>query len=314
MKHSYLYTIQLVFILLFSHMALIAQIYYPFPTKNTVWTEYFYPGGGEYNTVYHNYALKDNDTIIHGKRYQKLYHSFDTIFTEDKVCGALREEDKRIYYYSIDSLISLNTPLPVDTEIILFDFNLKVGDTITDTQYRLRHERALIVAKIDSILIGTEFRKEYTFGFLNGHVIKTERWVEGVGCYRGLLSDIGANPTNDYNSWLVCFIQDGEVLFHSEQFPNCFNKNPNVVQIIENKSQIKIAPNPVGSIIRIELNNTKYQKLILTDQSGRNLRQYKLDGIQTLSIDRNILPDGVNFFSFYNKTGGIQTIKMLLKE
>jgi hypothetical protein len=304
---------QLFFIAIFIGLpffSMAQEEYHPFPTKNCVWTEYFHPAYG--SGIYHNFALKDNDTIIKGKSYHKLYHSYDTIFTEDKLCGGLREENKRVYFYSIDSVTCLNAPIPIDTEIILYDFNLKFGDTITEDTYRIRHLNMLDIEKIDSIMVGTEFRKRYYFGWYGG-IISYEQWIEGIGCYRGLLSDIGDWPINDWNIWLVCFIPNREVLYHSTQFPNCYNKNPNVVQLIENKSKIKIAPNPAGSTLKIELNKTDYQKLILTNQTGRELRQYQLEGIQTLSIERDKLPDGIYFFSVYDKKGEIQTLKILLK-
>jgi hypothetical protein len=317
MKHQYLYSIQIVSILMFCELGLNAQEYHPSPTKNTVWTELFYPGGGGFDRLFHNFALKDNDTIILGKHYQKLYHSFDTIFTENKICGALREEDKRIYYYSIDSLINLRTPLstpiPVDTEIILYDFNLQVGDTITEDQFRLRHADALVVAKIDSIPIGTELRKRYTFGSLDGYLINTEQWVEGVGCLRGLLSDVGFVPTNDWNSWLICFIQDEEALYHDNGFVGCYHTNPNAVQLLKNETRIRIVPNPVYSTIRIELDKPEYQKLIILSQSGRKLIEYDLKDRQFLVIDRGELSSGLYLISVYDKKGNIQTLKMLLK-
>ncbi|MBN2635081.1 MAG: T9SS type A sorting domain-containing protein [Prolixibacteraceae bacterium] len=310
MKYKYLYSIQIVSILLFCKMGLNAQEYHPFPTQNTVWTEYYYPGGGDFNS-FHNYALKDKDTIILGKHYQKLYHSYDTIFTEDKVCGALREEDKRIYYYSIDSLINLSTPIPIDTEIILYDFNLQVGDTITADQYRLRAE-ALVVTKIDSILIGTEFKKRYYFGW-DGDIITFEEWIEGIGCRRGLLSDIGYWPTNDWNSWLICFIKDGEVLYHENGFVDCYHTNPNVVQLLKNEAKIKVYPNPGYSTMQIEFDKPEYKKLIISDLSGNKLTEYDLKDKQSLVIDRGGLTSGFYFISVYDKKGNIQTLKVLLK-
>jgi hypothetical protein len=283
--------------------------YHPFPTKNCIWTEYYNSGHGY--SIFHNFALKDNDTIIKGKSYHKLYHSYDTIFTEDKLCGGLREENKRVYYYSIDSIKNLNAPIPIDTEIILYDFNLQLGDTITNDNYRIRRLDMLDIEKIDYVIMGTELRMVYTFGW-NGYILLPEQWIEGIGCYRGLLSDVGDFPTNDWNSFLVCFIRDGEVLYH-EHFPNCFNTNTNIVQVLKNESNIKIAPNPAGSTIKIELDKSDYQKLIISDLSGQRIKQYQLKGIQTLSIERGNLPGGAYFFSVYDKKGEILTIKILLK-
>lgn len=297
-----------------------AQIYHPFPTKNTVWTELFYPGGGDFNRLYHNYALKDKDTIIHGKQYQKFYHSFDTIFTENKVCGALREENKRIYYYSIDSLINLRTPLstpiPVDTEIILYDFNLQVGDTITADQYRLRHADALVVAKIDSILISTELRKRYTFGSLDGYLIKTEQWVEGVGCLRGLLSDVGFVPTNDWNSWLICFIQDEEALYHDNGFVGCYHTNPNAVQLLKNETRIKVYPNPVSGelIIQPISNNTEGYSLEIYSVKGELVKTECLEpGRNLYRIDASSLRNGIYILRLISDSGKIDE-ETIIKE
>jgi len=293
-----------------------AQEYRPFPTKNCIWTEFFHPGGGVYKTNYHNYALKDNDTIINGKQYHKLYHSFDTIFTEDKVCGGLREENKRVYYYSIDSLISLNTPLPIGTEIILYDFNLQVGDTIWDDTYRLRRINGLVLAKTDSILLNTEYRKAYTFSYIwsQQYLFNADRWVEGIGCMRGLLSDIGDIPTSDYSCWLICFIQEGEVLYHDNNFSTCFNNNTNRVELLNGKSKIKISPNPIGSSARVELDNSSYKKLVVTDQYGRTMRKYNLEGTRSLNIDREDLARGIYLLTIYDKAGSTQTLKVIFDD
>ncbi len=74
-----------------------SSTYHPFPTKNTLWTEAYYnPYPDEYS-LFHAFALKDGDTTIKGKLYHKIYHSTDTIFTENKLCGGIREENKKIY-------------------------------------------------------------------------------------------------------------------------------------------------------------------------------------------------------------------------
>ncbi len=100
-----------------------------------MWTEmYYYPDEDNHAPVFHCYALKDNDTVINGNLYHKLYHSTDTIFTEDKLIGGLREDNKKVYYYSIKT-VSFSpeckyTDIAKDTEILLYDFSFKIGDTV----------------------------------------------------------------------------------------------------------------------------------------------------------------------------------------
>jgi hypothetical protein len=307
-----LFTLIIIFVLPF---ILKAREYHPFPTKNTVWAEFFYPGGGHYPNMYHYFSMKDNDTIIKGNHYQKLYFSYDTIFTEDKLCGGLREENKRVYYYSIDSLTCLYLPMPVDSEIILYDFNLKLGDTITYPKFRVRLPGKLILNKIDSMIIDNEYREVYTFGYPAGDIIKEAQWIEGIGCLRGLFADIGYIFDNDMKSDLICFIQDHNVLYHFYYYYNyqCYNKNPDAVQLIRSSSKIKIIPNPVCTSALIEFEKPEYQKLIISDQSGKKLMEYNLEGKQSIVIDKGELLDGLYLLSVYDKAGTIQTLKIIFK-
>jgi hypothetical protein len=167
-------------IFLLAGFTLTAQTYHPFPTKNALWTEmYYYPDKDAHAPEFHCYALKDNDTTINGKLYHKLYHSTDTIFTESKLCGGIREENKRIYFYAIDSITLLGqlTFPSKKLEIILFDFSLKLGDTIRSDQFNIGYPDKLIVAIMDSTLVGTQYRKTLTFGYTATIIIPWAKWV-----------------------------------------------------------------------------------------------------------------------------------------
>ena len=291
-----------------------AQEYHPFPTKNTIWSESFHPGGGYYPNKYHYFALKDNDTIIKGNEYHKLYFSHDTTFTEENICGAIREENKRVYYYSIDSLSCVNTPMPTDTEIVLYDFNLQIGDTITDEEFRVRYPGELILMKTDSLLVGPEYMKVYKFGHPIDSIIEQAQWIEGVGCIRGLMADMGYMPTGSFSySNLNCFIQNGEVHYHSEEHPECYNKNPSTSKSLSTNSKIRIAPNPVNSSTKIEFDNLDYESLIISDRSGKKLKEYDIKGKSVLVINKEELSNGLYLISVYDNAGNVQTLKLLLE-
>lgn len=293
----------------------LAQEYVTFPTQNTVWAEYFYAGEIALANVYHYFALKENDTIINGSEYHKLYCSFDTTFTENELCGGLREENKRIYYYSINNLNKeiINSPIPANYEVLLYDFNLQPGDTITNEIFRLRHIDKLIVANLDSIFIENKYRKRYSFKTEYGSLIQMEHWVEGIGCLRGLLSDIGAIPTSDWNSWLICMISEDNVFYHDPQFIDCYNSNQTSVQILVNQSDIRIFPNPAKSNCQVEFRNHNYNKLITYSTEGQQLREYNISGFETISIERENLPTGTYILSFYDEAGNIETRKVIFQ-
>jgi len=303
------------FIVIFSWLPFLspAQEYVPFPTKNTVWAENYFPGDGYPYCSFYYFALKNNDTIINEHQYHKLYFSCDTNFTEEKFCGALREENKRIYYYSIDSLNCSYMPIPLDTEIVLYDFNLKLGDTITSEKYRVGYPGYIVVNRIDSMLIDQKYRKVFSFGYDN-QTINDAKWIEGIGCIRGLFADVGV--VGWWTNRLICCIIDNNVIYHNNyENKDCYYYlHSDNIQLLDNNLKIKIIPNPVDLSARIEFEKPEYHKMIIYDLSGKKLKEYNIEGKQSLVINKGELPGGLYFLSCYHKNGNIQTQKMLFKE
>lgn len=297
-----------------SFTSILAQEYQPFPTNNAIWTEYFNTGGGKFDP-YQYFALKNGDTIINEYSYHKLYYSKDTIFTENELCGGLREEDKRIYLYAIDTIpCTYVNPIFVGSEIILYDFNLQLGDTIDFDHFRTRYPGTLRLSKIDSMLIGNNYRRVFTFGYpQNDGIIKEAQWVEGIGSLRGLVGEIGAPVSNDLVSDLICYIQDNEVYYHFYRYSECFSTKTDVVQSPLKSSKIKVIHNTSNNCIQIELDQSDYLKLIITGLNGNEVGEFDLIGRESLIINRDDFPHGMYFISVYNNTGHVQTMKLLIQ-
>ncbi len=125
----------IVFIVLgFTVNSVIAQEYHyvQFPDSNAVWSEvYWKPISEPYpRWIYNKYALFNEDTVINGITYHKLFHTNATEITkENSECiGGIREDSlKRIIANS--AMFEL---VPEIKEVILFDFSLNVGDTINN--------------------------------------------------------------------------------------------------------------------------------------------------------------------------------------
>ncbi len=90
------------------------QTYYAFPTGIGMWTreqlDHFWNPTGILSTDHIG-----GDTIIGSDTYKKLY-------VNNNLHGAIRENNRVIYFYSLDSL----------REFILYDFSVQVGDTLTE--------------------------------------------------------------------------------------------------------------------------------------------------------------------------------------
>jgi hypothetical protein len=216
--------------------------YAPFPIHDAIWVEYSRPpifiGLQPY---FYCYGLKNSDTIINGLVYHKLYYSNDTVFQESEAIGFLRENNGKIYYYGNFQTDSLNP-----FERILYNFNLKVGDTIKEPEYEISHPSMLVVSKIDTIIISSQLRKRFHFGSKINDVSKNWAiWIEGIGYLRGLLYPTGDFPTNGLWNDLVCYWQDEKEIYHFEDYAYCMEYLKTNAEKLDFINQPSVFPNPI---------------------------------------------------------------------
>jgi len=311
----------LLIISLLLSFALSAQTYHPFPTKNAIWTELYWRPLNFDEPEFHCYALKDQDTTINNKLYHKLYHSIDTLFTEDKLCGGIREENKRIYFYPIDSITYpyQETYPSKKTEFILYDFSLKLGDSISSDSFRLilaDYPGNLKVFVIDSVLMGTEYRKAFHFG--SPHDITPmpwATWIEGIGSIRGLLfPTAGAWPANGLDSYLICNKQENNNMFHFfSGFKDCFYIKPTGVIKSALGPDLKVTPNPIHTSGLVEFGGHNFSKLSLVNIYGMTLREYNVKEMTSLEIYKERLPSGIYLLVIEDFQGNFRTAKLIFE-
>ena len=313
----------LLIILFFCSISLAAQNYHPFPTKNAMWTEMYYRPYTEDITrepEFHCYALKDQDTILNGKLYHKIYHSVDTIFTEEKLCGGIREENKRIYFYPIDSIDypgQLTYPSK-KAELVLYDFSLEEGDSIDSYTFRLSPENypsyLLKVFKIDSILIGQKYRKAFHFGRPNTSIpMPWAIWVEGIGSLRGLLFPTGEYPENGLWSDLDCFNQENINLYHNLGYDNCFCFNNTGISINYKYKKPIIKPNPIQTKAIVDFNGNTNSRLKLVNLFGVVSREYNVKGMTSIEIAKENLSSGIYLLVIEDFQGNFSTAKLIFE-
>jgi len=262
--------------------------YVAFPSSNGIWSEFY---GKElmesYFTSYDKIALNGEDTLISQLNYKKLYLFEGTTFDVSNATylGGIREEGKKIFY--LGNKIHDGKPFSFDTssEILLYDFNVNIGDRLNCDGELMANFYCLIVESIDTISIGNTLRKRISFES------SITKWIEGIGSVQGLLFAgepiaTKGQPTGD----LICFKLNDEILFFNESYDECMP-----VGVTENVllNNALIYPNPTNDEINIEIpENFISQRISLFDVYGRMVRSESISRKKYV-VNLNNLPTGI---------------------
>lgn len=304
-------TTSLILIFILNCFSLWAQEYkyIPFPDSNAVWSEVYWKPISDPapRWVYNQYALFNEDTIINGITYHKLFHSnsSERISRKNSVCiGGIREDSiKRIIVNS--SMFQL---VPEIKEVILFDFSLNIGDTINEyindtISANVRFK--LVVKNIDTISINHTTRKVLGFD------IPWTHWIEGIGSVQGLIFTSGDLPTNGMSNDLVCMHQNDTLLFYNSGSGDVYYDGCVPSFVIDDvallpNTDIKVYPNPVTNGI-VHFENLNFDTLELFDSSGNQLDTKNIKGNSCYELDVLNLPSGIYYYRL--KTKGLVPTK-----
>jgi len=175
------------------------------------------------------------DTVMGSKKYHKILKSglVQGISINNKYIGALRQDSlqKKVFFKPV-----------AQAEQLLYDFNLSIGDTLAPS---FNNHGMFFVSSIDSVLVGTNFRKR----FLLNNLTANAALIEGIGSTFGLFNEIQEvffEPTA--SSRLICFKGDGN---NYPQNLTCKALDLGVKARLGTVDLIKIVPNPVLSEIKI---------------------------------------------------------------
>lgn len=230
------------------------------------------------------------DTIINSELYHKLSYSGHNRNPVDEswtywdlgYYGCYRNDaaHKKVYFIARDSI----------NEVLLYDFNLNLNDTLPETFVYHRAEYTIItVDQIDSIRINNRYLKRYHLdnaGFGNQYLI------EGIGSTLGLFSPI--TPFFEQHFDLMCFKNEAEeLIFPGEYYGNC-----DLIDDISDNSfstnYFNIFPNPYSTTLTVELpSNTSIRNTTLTvyNLTGQQILKYTVSEPLT-SVDLSGLNAG----------------------
>ncbi len=265
------------------------QSYVSFPDSNAFWSGITIYQGTCDPPDYCKYTyFLQGDTTIDLLTYHKLYSNDSSSIS---YLGGLREDDKRIYFY--DKNCTHN--------ILLYDFNLTVGDSILLTTLLCYNQLPLYmkVSYIDSVLLeDMTYRKRINF---SGYSDRS--WIEGIGSKAGLLYPYFDGIPCMCWLKLICFKQNDITLFKDESLVPCFNYMVSNKEFKNNSNLSNVYPNPVNNKITIDLQDfnklTDIEFSICNIQGQVLIRQSLLQNKSEIDISH--LEKGVYLLKLKNK-------------
>ena len=136
----------------------------------------------------------------------------EDVYDSKRIAGAVREEDKRVYFRR---KIEQN----YQDEVLLYDFNLTVGDTVNVNWFDqklgvLEESEVQVNGNMRRMLGLAEYYEDGTIGEVE------EYWIEGVGSTYGFLNSGYEAMVGAYIQ-LLCYHENGNLIWDNEEFDDC---------------------------------------------------------------------------------------------
>ncbi len=281
--------------------------YHPFPSSNARWGEEFEGYNNAWYSQYYNYYLR-GDTVVNGKTYFKLNQSGGYEFggppysilwqSYDYLVCLLREDTaaKRIYASFKPNLGTKDT--------LLYDFNLNIGDTLPPT-YNNNMGFKNYVKAIDSLLIGTHYRKQ----FIITNVVDSLYWedsiIEGIGSTQGLLTPI-LMQFGEAETWLLCF-KENDITVYPSLNDSCQDFILNIPNIIKAETNFTIYPNPGNGVFTLQSSvvSGKLSVEVYNVLGEKVYSHYQITKSSNYQIDLSSQPNGIYLYRVLTEDGSL---------
>lgn len=213
-----------------------AQLYVPMPSGNVKWNQLYF------NMVRYEVTLVQTaeDTIHNNLTYTTLYQM------NLGYQGAMREDNQVIYFL----------PAGDTAEVVLYDFNVQVGDTVShwwmqraSPGYDAQSPSTLIVSSIDSFLVNNSYRQRINITIDNS--LYNTSVVSGIGNMAGPLQAWTVDHA-EHNVALTCFRVNDIVIWDSGQSAgHCLDSA--IVSVDKSVAQnFRFYPNPTAEDVFFE--------------------------------------------------------------
>jgi hypothetical protein len=248
----------------------------------------------------------EGDTIINEKHYKRLVHCLDSMCVNKSFKSFIREDSGKVFLAD------------KTREFILYDFNLKQGDSLV--MYYLWDERNSnpLFIQVDSVKSGIfQDQKERIMQYVTVYAYHyressfNDILVEGIGSMRFGLEFPGnlfiTGSSQCYPN-LLCFYVDKNLVYTNPEFNDCYiTTGINQVQVKPGLVNVFSAPN---GILVVELTSSVSGKIFVFNTLGEIVSQKKiLDSTSQFCMPGT----GVYLYRFVSDDGQIQTGKTFIK-
>lgn len=272
----------LILITLLFSSPMFSQEYIPLPEEDGFWKVEHYgpdcfdeePYGG---LCYVSQTYLEGDTIINDISYNKVYEngmSYNsypnpTSYWGPYYRGCYRNDiaNKKVFF--------IRSWDPQNEEVLLYDFNLQIGDTIqTYLTTDIGSQEPKVVESIDSVLVSfvnNTYAKRYK---LSDYMLDLYL-VEGIGSMGGLVDQILEGF--EYDNRVICFQNDSDGLNWNVGGNSSCDIISSVYEPKLTNTNLSLSPNPARNHIEVLLNDAM-------NSSNSRINIYQINGLLVQSI------------------------------
>jgi hypothetical protein len=248
----------------------------------------------------------EGDTTINGKYYKRLVHCLDSMCVNKSFKSFIREDSGKVFLAD------------ATREFILYDFNLKQGDSLV--MYYLRDEKNAnpLFIQVDSVKSGIfHDQKERIMQYVTVSAYHYREssfkdvLVEGMGSMRfGLEFPVSLFVTGSSQCYpnLLCFYTDKNLVYTNPEFNDCYITT-GIAQFHKKPELIKVFSAPNGILV-LELTSSDTGTIFIFNLLGEMVCQKRILD----STSQFYMPGtGIYLYRFVSDDGQIQSGKTIIQ-
>jgi hypothetical protein len=228
------------------------------------------------------------DSVIGNKSYQKIFVTYDSALNNWYYKGLLREDSNKVYYISVYG----------NGEGLLYDFNLKAGDTTHVISEWLPEPREFVCQSVDSIIYNGISHKRWNFYY------PYESWIDGIGSTEGPLYSGASGYVFDLYFSLLCFHRNDTLLYMEPGVSGCYFTNVGLNEL-NATYDVTLSPNPItkGQNLNVKM-ESEIKEIELFTSAGIKTEISTEIHKKSATIKVGNLPSGIYFLRLttINKT------------